>query len=281
MTSALDKYVSGKSKTVNGWLSRIDAEILRNILTAQNMSGLTGSVAEIGVHQGRSFILLCLGLLEGEKAYCVDIFDDQHLNKDGSGRGDRAVLESNLRRFGVAPGQVKIDPRSSDLVHPTDLISQVGPIRLFSIDGGHWLDIVVNDLILAEEVLADYGVIALDDFHRAEWPEVSAGYFKWFAGRKRQIVPFAIGFKQLYLCQSDRVGFYQKILAENGFLSKLKVKTCDFQGIKLPVYQRAILPGSSLASFFKSYLRVMHPEKLVAAKALIARVRSSGSDESI
>ena len=146
MTSGLDAYASSDRRTIAGWLSRIDAEILRSILTAQNISGLSGSVAEIGVHHGRSFILLCLGLVEGEKAYCVDIFDDQHLNRDGSGRGDRVVLEGNLRRFGIAPEQVRIDPRSSELVHPADLISQVGAIRLFSIDGGHWLNIVVNDL---------------------------------------------------------------------------------------------------------------------------------------
>jgi hypothetical protein len=273
MTSALDQYASGARKTIAGWLSRIDAEILKSILVAQNNHGLAGSVAEIGVHHGRSFILLCLGLREHEKAYCVDIFDDQHLNKDGSGRGDRAILEANLRRFGIAPEHVKIDPRSSELVQPADLISQVGPVRLFSIDGGHWSEIVVNDLVLAEQVLSDYGVIALDDFHRAEWPEVSAGYFKWFTGRKRPIVPFAIGFKQLFLCQSDRVDFYQEVLACNDFLSRLKVKTCDFQGIELPVYQMVFRPEFPLTGLVKFYLRFVHPEIFVAAKKLAARVR--------
>src|SRR5205085_3563813 len=44
MTSALDKYAAGKSRTIKGWLSRIDAEILKTILTAQNVGGLAGSV---------------------------------------------------------------------------------------------------------------------------------------------------------------------------------------------------------------------------------------------
>ena len=281
MTSGLDEYASRGRKTVAGWLSRIDAEILRSILTAQNVSGLSGSVAEIGVHHGRCFILLCLGLVEDEKAYCVDIFDDQHLNRGGSGRGDRVQLEGNLRRFGVAAERVRIDPRSSDQVHPADLISQVGAIRLFSIDGGHWLDIVVNDLVLAEDVLADHGVIALDDFCRAEWPDVTAGYFKWFTGRKRPIVPFAIGFKQLYLCRSDRVDFYQQVLAQNIFLSRLKVKTCDFQGIELPVYHMAFRPEFSLSGLVKFFLRCRYPEIFVAAKTLRARVRCSRSDGSI
>jgi hypothetical protein len=281
MKSALDQYASGKSRTIKGWLSRVDAEILKNILTVQSMRGLGGAVAEIGVHHGRGFVLLCLGLTKGEKAYCIDIFDDQHLNRENSGRGDRAILESNLRRFGIAPEQVTIDSRSSELVQPSDLISQVGPVRMFSIDGGHWTDIVANDLALAEQVLADHGVIALDDFHRAEWPEVSAGYFKWFARRERPIVPFAIGFKQLYLCQADRVDFYQTMLAENDFLAKLKAKTCEFQGIKLPVYQRAVRPEeTALADVLKSYLRVLHPDKFVAAKSILWKIRSFRRDGS-
>jgi hypothetical protein len=280
-TSGLDQYVAGDRKKIAGWLSRIDAEIFRSVLTAQNISGLSGSVAEIGVHHGRSFILLCLGLVQGEKAYCVDIFDDQHLNRDKSGRGDRITLERNLQRFGIASEQVRIDPRSSEFVHPDDLISQVGRIRLFSIDGGHWFNIVVNDLVLAEDVLVDYGVIALDDFYRAEWPDVSAGYFQWSTRRKRPIVPFAIGFKQLYLCQSDRVDFYQQALARNIFLSKLRVKTCDFQGIRLPVYHMAFRPEFSLIGLIKFFLRFTYPEIFVRAKIIGARVRPSGSDEMI
>jgi hypothetical protein len=279
MKSALDEYASGKGRTIKGWLSRVDAEIFRSILTVQNTSGLAGSVAEIGVHHGRGFVLLCLGLLDGERAYCIDIFDGQHLNRENSGRGDRTVLERNLQRFGIAPERVRIDPRSSDLVQPSDLISQVGPIRMFSIDGGHRTDIVAGDLALAEQVLADHGVIALDDFHRAEWPEVSAGYFKWFANRKRPIVPFAIGFKQIYLCQSGRVDFYQTMLAGNDFLSKLKAKTCEFQGITLPVYHRLVRPEeSSLADVFKAYLRVIHPDKFVAAKSVLTKIRSFRGD---
>ena len=82
-------------------------------------------------------------------------------------------------------------------------------------------------------------------------------------------------FKQLYLCQSDLVDFYQAALAENDFLTKLKAKTCDFQGITLPVYHRLVRPGeSSLTDLLRTYLRVFHPDTFFAAKALLMRVRS-------
>ena len=273
MKTALDKYVSRESKTVRGWLSRIDAEILRCILLLQNDNALSGSVAEIGVHHGRALILLCLGLKDRERAYCIDVFDDQQLNKDSSGRGDRAMLESNLARFGISSERITIGARSSELVEADELISKAGPIRLFSVDGGHWLDIVDNDLRLAEEVLSDHGVIALDDFRSPNWPDVSAGYFKWCSDRKKPIVPFAIGLNKLYLCSAERVEFYQKVLHENHLLSHFKSKTCTFQGITLPVYQATIMADYGLAGRLKVYVKIFHPEKFADAKHIFLKLR--------
>ena len=123
----------------------------------------------------------------------MDIFQNQRLNKDLSGKGDRTVFESNLAKFGIGRERVFIDTRSSQQVQPTDILNAVGPVRFFSVDGGHWLEIVQTDLRLAESSLSDHGVIALDDFHRPEWPDVSAGYFAWYASRSRLIVPFPSG----------------------------------------------------------------------------------------
>jgi hypothetical protein len=82
-----------------------------------------------------------------------------------------------------------LDKRPSQQVKPDDILTTVGEARLFSIDGGHWAEVVRNDLSIAENSLAEHGVIALDDFHRPEWPEVSAGYFAWHANRGKSIVP--------------------------------------------------------------------------------------------
>ena len=53
-------------------------------------------------------------------------------------------------------------------VAASEVVDDVGPIRFFSIDGGHWATIMVHDLAMAQESVADYGVVALDDFCRPQ-----------------------------------------------------------------------------------------------------------------
>src|SRR4051812_2969356 len=173
LTTALASYISSGSKQVPGWLARTDAEIFKAVLVGQVNRSLPGSAVEIGVHHGRSFIAMCLGLNDDEKAYCIDIFENQHLNKDFSGCGNKASFEKNLTTFGIGRDKVVIDPRSSQHVRWEEICDAVGKVRFFSVDGGHWLEIVHNDLRLAEASISEHGVIALDDFHRSEWPDVS------------------------------------------------------------------------------------------------------------
>ncbi len=80
--TALARYIAHESGSVQGWFARVDAEIYRAILLGQSEQNLSGSAIEIGIHHGRSFVALCLALRSDEKAYCIDIFDDQNLNKD-------------------------------------------------------------------------------------------------------------------------------------------------------------------------------------------------------
>lgn len=257
--SDFTRYIRRKDLP-EGWLGRTDAEILQAILSAQQSAGITGSAVEIGVHHGKLMIALCLGLKADERAYAIDVFDQQHLNKDHSGSGDRAIFERNLARFGVAQNKVIIDARSSEEAQPRDILDAVGPARLFSVDGGHWAEIVENDLRLAEACIAPQGVIALDDFHRPEWPDVSAGYFSWFGKRSKPLVPFAIGFNKLYLCHDKQLGFYQGVLAASPYLKAYLAKEMVFQGVNLPVYHQMLFPEMSRRTRLKHYLMLFHPD---------------------
>ena len=71
----LTAYVRHGRKRIQGWFSRIDAEIIETVIGAQNDARIGGAVAEIGVHHGKCFILLCHGLKDNERAYAIDIFD--------------------------------------------------------------------------------------------------------------------------------------------------------------------------------------------------------------
>ena len=96
-------YCATGQHGIEGWLQQ-DALLLTLALhRQQRAAGIAGGVAEIGVHHGKFFValaLLCEG--EDERAVAVDVFDDQHLNPGGSGRGDRGVFGANLARWGVS-----------------------------------------------------------------------------------------------------------------------------------------------------------------------------------
>ena len=253
------QYVRSKMKDVAGWFDRIDAEIYGVLLSFQSDSGLSGAGAEIGVHHGKSMTAICLRLIPGEKAYCVDVFENQELNLDGSGKGDRTRLEENLRKFGVDLRSVKIQQKSSMDVKPEDIIELVGEVRFFNVDGGHWAEIVQSDLALAEGSLTPHGIIAVDDFHSREWPDVSAGYFAWYASRRKPLVPFVIGFNKLYLCEEEYAKRYQDAVVSHPFLAKCNPRSAVFQGMKLPVFSSQFVPEASVKRVVLGTMKTLAP----------------------
>lgn len=272
MSSREKRYIVSGRKRIEGWFGRVDAEIFHLLTAYQRRHALGGSVAEIGLHHGKSFIALCLALQPGEQAYGIDLFESQHLNLDDSGSGVRAQVERNLSRAGIARSSVVLDGRSSDQVSREDILSRVGPVRFFSVDGGHWTAIVKSDLKLAESALAEHGIIALDDFLRPEWPEVSAGYFEWARERSRPIVPLAIGFNKLYLCAQEFRERYSSALRESAFLRLYCSKRYALAGCEIDIYQRFAQPEWDLRTRLREYAKLYHPQLYWQVKALRPRL---------
>lgn len=197
---------------VTGWMQRVDAEIIGSILEFQSKQNIKGGCVEIGVHHGKSFIPLCISLQPDESALCIDLFDDQSRNHDFSGSGDFNSFQANLAKHDIATSSIRIFKGSSEDVTCEYILQQVGPVRFFSVDGGHWKSIVQNDLRLAEQVLSIDGIIALDDYCRAEWPDVTAGYTLWQEGTDSDIIPFASGSNKLFLCRRGYATQYREAI---------------------------------------------------------------------
>lgn len=268
MISALYRYVRSDRDRVRGWFERIDGQIFYELLCLQNSLEIEGAVAEIGVHHGKSFIALCLGLVGNQKAYAIDIFAQQNKNLDTSGLGDRDIFQRNLDKFGIQPSKVVINENSSDEVFPSDILSAVGPVRFFSVDGGHWRQIVRNDLDLASDALTEGGVIALDDFMRPEWPDVSLGLFDWLGESSKSIVPFAIGFNKIYLCHRDYVCRLQQCLEDSVFLRHFLNKHYEFYGVRVPVFHACMFPESNVVERCYDLMRLYWPNIFVSLRAL-------------
>lgn len=262
-------YLRESKRSVSGWLQKVDAEIFGAIFDYQRQSNISGSCVEIGVHHGKSFIPLCLSLNSNERALCVDVFDDQDKNIDSSGRGDYAVFSKNLKQFEIEEASIHIIRASSEDVTSAQILDAVGPARFFSIDGGHWVSIIQNDLGLAEDVLSPDGVIALDDYCRVEWPDVTAGYHFWQNATESEIVPFAAGSNKLYLCGREYASGYRGAL-KTAFLQSYLSKTYSSYTSEVdcyrvePVEQDEAKPMRAI----NQALKVFRPNLYVALKKL-------------
>lgn len=235
MTTQRQAYLKRGYSRIGGWLFPYSARFIDSLLELQLEANVRGSVGEIGVHHGKLFILLALGRRAGEAAFAIDVFGDQHLNRDDSGSGDREIFLTNARRWlGSDSESLDVLQRSSLHVRPEEILERNGPVRLASIDGGHTEDCVINDLALMQSVLAPKGVVILDDHFNEFWPEVSSGVARYLLDPAARLRPFAITPNKTYFAAAEDIGFYRRGLrSRNDYYYE---KSAQLLGSELDIY---------------------------------------------
>jgi hypothetical protein len=191
--TALQAYVQRGHKVVGGWLDPSAIDIIATVSRQQTKLGVNGGIAEIGIHHGRLFILLHLLAQAGERSAAYDLFEMQDENVDGSGLGDKSIFLGNLRRHGCDVERIVVKSRNSLAMTAAEVGADAGPVRLFSVDGGHTADITASDLALAEASLCPGGIVILDDYFNEAWPGVSEGATRYLGAGNSTLVPVAIG----------------------------------------------------------------------------------------
>jgi hypothetical protein len=124
------------------------------------------------------------------------------------------IFLGNVRRHAGPPGIIHIIRDSLNNVVAGDILLTVGPVRLFSIDGGHTRELVINDLELATSTLCDQGVVVFDDCFNPEWPGVTNGLHEFFYRQTPDLVPFAISLNKVSLCKPNATVMYRESLKE-------------------------------------------------------------------
>lgn len=207
----LKAYSKHGNQLVKGWVFPGAVQAIVKLSEAQRKAGVSGGVAEIGVHHGRLFILLYLLGILGEPAVAVDLFSLQDLNIDHSGAGDLECFKKNLKRHADTDRLVLYEGDSTKL-DPQQLVSLGGgQLRFISIDGGHTREITSHDLYVSEGALANGGVIILDDCFNDSWPGVVEGVHQYFSS-PRSIVPFGIGANKTFFCHMPFAQEYAAVL---------------------------------------------------------------------
>lgn len=196
----LEKYATEGFKSVEGW--GIDEELINIICLIdqfQESQMISGPLTEIGVHHGRTLILLGLLSNENELTIGIDIFDVlQYQNLDHSGCGSYSKLLSNIAEH-ATDVKFEIVCSNSFSILP-DTMKKMSETRIFHIDGGHFIEVVLNDLAIAQKCLHLGGVIIIDDYWHSGFPEVQEAVNKYFhISDMIKAVPFAVGKNKIFL----------------------------------------------------------------------------------
>ncbi|MGH6981496.1 MAG: class I SAM-dependent methyltransferase [Stellaceae bacterium] len=205
----MNSYLRRDFFQVDGYTSFFDARLFDFFLETQSLAGIGGSMAEIGVHHGRSFFLLAQARRGDEQALAVDVFEDDALYRDPQGFGRGVRFKQNCQRLGLALGDAEIYAGLSTTLDAAEIKRRVGPVRFFSVDGGHRYDDVAYDMRLAAQALHPRGIIVADDYMNAQWPEVSLAIADWLRENNNPLCPFLSSTSKLYLCHRDEKSFYR------------------------------------------------------------------------
>jgi hypothetical protein len=205
----MNRYLRRDFFQVDGYTSLFDARLFDYFLDVQSTAGIAGSMAEIGVHHGRSFFLLAQARHDGEHVLAVDLFEDDALYQDPLGLGRGARFKQNCTRLGVTLGDDEVFVGASTKLDAAEIRRRIGQVRFFSVDGGHRYDDVIHDMRLAASVLHPRGIIVADDYMNAQWPEVSLALADWLREPGNNLSPFLSSSSKLYLCARGERQFYR------------------------------------------------------------------------
>ncbi|MAI11897.1 MAG: hypothetical protein CBD27_07900 [Rhodospirillaceae bacterium TMED167] len=184
------RFATGDVASINGMLQSGSLSIIWSLLEIQDYLNVTGDIAEIGVHQGKLFLLLCHWLNRGETGYAIDIFG----RPVGSDTENIDALIANLEQFKIPEDHYRLEICDSIELSGGSLRDIIGGagVRLFSVDGDHSKKAVLHDLAIAESVLSSEGVIIADDLFNVWYPNVTEAVYDFFRDPAvKDLVPMA------------------------------------------------------------------------------------------
>lgn len=232
-TKAFRDYYSRHHTSIRGWLSVPIMTVVGVVVDLQTRAGFQGGFAEIGVHHGRFYCALATARESGWRGIAIDIFEDQHLNPDGSGKGSLQIFRSNMQRIGLDLADHTIVQSDSKIVSADRIRAAVGGdgVLVFSVDGAHTVDYTVADLELAARALHPCGVIILDDLLNPRWPGVIEGALDWLRGPQGSAYEMiAYGNNKGFIARREVASAYRSLLTDRPDLSIARGDAVVFAG---------------------------------------------------
>jgi predicted O-methyltransferase YrrM len=196
------------------------------LLTFQRQMGLTAPLMEIGVYYGKSAALLALHLSQDEELFLID-FSAESVRT-------AAKLLKSIRPEGIH----FLEYKSSERMAWNLATSHARLFRWIHVDGDHKGQTVHNDLSLANHLLADDGIICVDDFMSPRYPQLTYVVCTFLEQHRAELQIFLCGLNKAYLVRPNalpaHLGFVREQLGKQletlGFKNLTIYKT-DYPGI--------------------------------------------------
>ncbi|WP_417465977.1 class I SAM-dependent methyltransferase [Kordiimonas sp.] len=212
----LESYLSGPFKAIEGWCAAQVWQTLLPIMLVQRVLNFSAPAAEIGPYHGKFFWGLALSCTAINGHLAVDIFGLEQENADQSGvKGDREKFLAHGRGLGLAEADLKVLARDSLAVTAQTVMAQYDTntsFSLFSVDGAHHPDYVVNDLELALALTDKHGIIIVDDYGNPRWHCVQEVVARKYLFSEPHFVPLAYSCNKLFLCHRDFLKTYREAI---------------------------------------------------------------------
>jgi hypothetical protein len=208
ISPALRNYLRWRIYPINGYLKALDARLIVALAAWQTSNKIVGGLTEIGVHHGKLFFLLALSRQIDEKSLAIDLFEDDEMNAATRFGGRSRAFSTHAANLNVTFKSTEVLKADSLTLTSDDILSRVGRVRIFSVDGGHLYHHVAHDLPMAISALAPGGVIVVDDFCNPEWPDVTSATYDFVRGQEGKIVPAILTRNKLYLTAPEMASAY-------------------------------------------------------------------------
>lgn len=203
-----DAFFSARTEAhgIEGMFSDFSMAVIDSLLSVQKTYRVTGSILEFGVYKGRSAALMGRQLAPSERLVLVDIAD-------------------YLDRKAIAPFRDATDfilARTEDFKTAYSAYHrQLRSFRFIHIDASHAYRATFSELKMADALLADKGIVAMDDFTNLNYSQNVAAIFKYIYTTRTDLRIFLVTEEKAYLCRKKDVEFYatfvlDRLIAEMG-----------------------------------------------------------------
>ena len=189
---------------IEGMFTHFSMSVIDALLSFQKDTGVEGDMLEFGVFRGKSAALLGRHLNPSEHLTLVDISD--YL--------DRRAIEP----FGSAATLMVCGTEDFKKKY-ADYNRKRRSFRFIHIDASHNFRPTFRELSMADELLANDGIIAMDDYANLNYSQNIAAIFKYLFTKKTDLMMFLLTNEKAYLCRRSALAKYlpfvlDRILAE-------------------------------------------------------------------